>query len=322
MRASSPTLLGAALVWLIVAITGATAQPQLQATTAPAGPSARTVDLPRLFRDSANWTYQLQASKVPELLRTNYDILVIDAFFGGTRADVERLQRKPLGGRRIVLAYLSIGEAENYRYYWQDCCAGSQRPSWLYTENARWKGNFRVRFWQQPWKDIIYRSPTSYLKRIADLGFDGVYLDRIDVYSELSASGVNPRREMVTFVKELSTAGRTMRPGFLVIAQNAEELATDDSYVAVIDGIAKEDLFYGIGAEGRRNTADMVKSQLNPLLLARQKGKHILVVEYLQKPETVEKARLEIMEHGFVPYFAPRQLEKLQVENLEEDPSH
>lgn len=288
----------------------------------PAAATSATSDLPRLFRDSANWTYQLQASKVPELAGTNYDVLVIDAFFGGGRGEIQRLQQKPHGGRRIVLSYLSIGEAETYRYYWPDCCGGGRRPSWLYTENARWKGNFRVRFWQPGWKEIIYRSAASYLRRIVDLGFDGVYLDRVDVYSEMSAAGVDPRREMITFVRELAAAARALRPGFLVIAQNAEELSADDGYIATIDGIAKEDLFYGVGAEGRRNTPDMIRSQLVPLQVARQKGKHIMVVEYLQKPAEIEKARIEIMEHGFVPYFAPRQLEKLQIEDLEDDPSH
>jgi len=295
--------------------------PSADAQQGRAAPKETPADLSRIFRDSANWTYQLQASKVPELQNTNYDVVVIDAFFGGGRAEVERLRRKPFGGRRIVLSYLSIGEAEDYRYYWKECCA-ARRPSWLYTENARWKGNYRVRFWQAPWKEIIYRGLNSYLARIAALGFDGVYLDRIDVYSEMSGSGVNPRAEMVTFVKELADAGRKLRPGFLVIAQNAEELSSDDGYVAVIDGIAKEDLFYGVGSEGRRNTSDMIRSQLEPLKLAQQKGKHIMVVEYLQKPDVIEKARTEIMEHGFVPYFAPRQLERLQVENLEEDSSH
>ena len=35
-----------------------------------------------------------------------------------TAADLARLRVKPDGSRRVVLSYLSIGEAENYRYYW------------------------------------------------------------------------------------------------------------------------------------------------------------------------------------------------------------
>jgi cysteinyl-tRNA synthetase len=288
-----------------------------------AGPaSAQRTAMQRLLADASSWTYQLQAARVPELHATHYDILVVDAFFGGTRADVERLQRKPHGGRRIVLSYLSIGEAEVYRYYWQACCAEGRSPTWLYTENARWRGNYRVRFWHEEWKRIIYRDAASYLKRIVDLGFDGVYLDRIDVHSEVSGPAVQPRAEMIRFVRELSAAGKRLKPQLLVIAQNAEELLDDDAYLEAIDGIAKEDLFYGVGKEGRRNDAQMIASSLALLKRANARGKQIMVVEYLQGQATIERSRTEIIEHGFVPYFAPRELQKLQIENLEHDGSH
>jgi len=45
-------------------------------------------------------------------------------------------------------------------------------------------------------------------------------------------------------------------------------------------------------------------------------------VEYLQDPRAVAATRTEIQELGFVPYFAPRGLERLQVENLEDEDSH
>ena len=37
-------------------------------------------------------------------------------------------------------------------------------------------------YWQPEWKDIIYGNDDSYLKKILDAGFDGVYLDIIDAY--------------------------------------------------------------------------------------------------------------------------------------------
>jgi hypothetical protein len=47
-----------------------------------------------------------------------------------------------------------------------------------------------------------------------------------------------------------------------------------------------------------------------------------MVVEYLKDPRVVAASRTEIQELGFVPYFAPRGLERLQIENLEDDDSH
>ena len=52
------------------------------------------------------------------LKNTNYDLLLIEVshnniFF--TKEQIEELKIKHNGGKRIVIAYLSIGEAENYR---------------------------------------------------------------------------------------------------------------------------------------------------------------------------------------------------------------
>ncbi|MGE0699767.1 MAG: MJ1477/TM1410 family putative glycoside hydrolase [Hyphomicrobiaceae bacterium] len=275
----------------------------------------------RALLDASSWTYQLQDAKRADLGRTAYDVVIVDAFFG-TQADVEALKRKPLGGRRLVISYLSIGEAEIYRYYWARCCKGRQRPDWVLSENKRWKGNYRVRFWHPEWRAIVYEDADSYLKRIVDLGFDGVYLDRIDVHAEVSAPGIDAKAEMIGFVKALAAKAKELKPGFLVIAQNAEELLEDASYVGAIDGIAKEDLLFGVGGEGRRNEASMVSRSKALLARAREAGKQVMVVEYLQDPRTIAETRTEIQELGFVPYFAPRGLERLQVESLEDEDSH
>jgi cysteinyl-tRNA synthetase len=278
--------------------------------------------LRQLLKQSSSWVYQLQDARQADLSRTNYDVAVIDAFFGGDPKALEELRHKPLGGRRIVLSYLSIGEAEVYRYYWAQCCKGRQRPGWVLSENKKWRGNYRVQFWHPEWKTIIYGDANSYLKRIIDAGFDGVYLDRIDVYSEVSQTGIDPRAEMVRFVSALAAKARALKPDFLVIAQNAEELLDDRSYLATIDGIAKEDLLFGAAADGRRNPTDTISPSMMRLRRAVAAGKQVMVVEYLQEPRTIAAARTELQELGFVPYFAPRNLERLQIENLEDEDSH
>jgi cysteinyl-tRNA synthetase len=291
-------------------------------TTTAQTRDGRADNLRQLLLQSSSWTYQLQDAKQADLGRTAYDIVVMDAFFGGGKSEIEALRRKPLGGRRILLSYLSIGEAEVYRYYWAACCKGSKRPAWVLTENKRWRGNFRVQFWHPDWRAIIYEAADSYLKRIVDQGFDGVYLDRIDVHSEVSGTGIDPRAEMIRFVRALSAKARALKPDFLIIAQNAEELLDDDSYIVAIDGIAKEDLLFGVDGEGRRNGTGMIRDSMARLKRATEAGKQVMVVEYLQDPRTVAATRIEIQELGFVPYFAPRGLERLQVENLEDEDSH
>lgn len=116
---------------------------------------------------------------------TNYDALIMDAFFKDGTAfsadEVAQLRDKDNAGKRLVIAYMSIGEAENYRYYWQEGWT-LRNPDWLDEENPDWPGNYKVRYWDKDWKSIIYGNGNAYLDRILAAGFDGVYLDIIEAF--------------------------------------------------------------------------------------------------------------------------------------------
>jgi len=115
---------------------------------------------------------------------TNYDLVIADLFFEEVQLgpeDIERMKSKANGGKRLVIAYMSIGEAEDYRYYWVTGWEPGN-PSWLDDENPRWKGNYKVKYWEQEWQQIIFGKAGSYLDRIIEAGFDGVYLDIIEAF--------------------------------------------------------------------------------------------------------------------------------------------
>ncbi|HFE53470.1 MAG TPA: hypothetical protein ENK07_08500 [Bacteroidetes bacterium] len=121
---------------------------------------------------------------VETLASTNYDMLILDYSFNGesyASEDLARLKRKANGGRRLVISYMSIGEAEDYRFYWRSEWKKSP-PAWLLDENPEWPGNYTVRYWYPQWQSIIVDSTESFLGRILRAGFDGVYLDKVDVY--------------------------------------------------------------------------------------------------------------------------------------------
>ncbi len=115
---------------------------------------------------------------------TDYDVLIIDAFYDGTiltSSQVNALGTKGSGGSRLVIAYMSIGEAEDYRYYWQSSW-NSTPPDWLAGENPDWPGNYKVKYWDSDWQGVIFGSSSGYLDKILAAGFDGVYLDIIDAF--------------------------------------------------------------------------------------------------------------------------------------------
>ena len=142
--------------------------------------------------DADNFLYLINlegfASKtefINSVTATNYDLLIIDLFFNdGSRfsaAEIDQLRQKANGGRRLVVCYMSIGEAEDYRYYWKSGW-NLFPPDWIEKENPDWEGNYKVRYWDKKWQDIIFGNDESYLKLILDAGFNGVYLDIIDAY--------------------------------------------------------------------------------------------------------------------------------------------
>jgi cysteinyl-tRNA synthetase len=131
-------------------------------------------------------SFSSQDQFVGTLDATEYDVFVIDLFCAGAQldpSDIAQLQTKPGGARRLVLCYMSIGEAEDYRWYWQPGWS-SEPPEWLGPENPDWPGNYMVEFWNTAWQSIIYGDSTAYLDRILSAGFDGVYLDKIDAFED------------------------------------------------------------------------------------------------------------------------------------------
>ncbi len=125
---------------------------------------------------------------------TAYDVVIMDCFFNEelfSNGEIESLKIKgdsdgdastnTNGGKRLVVSYMSIGEAEDYRFYWQKSWK-LKRPDWLKRENPNWEGNYKVKYWKSGWKDVILNDTDGYLKKVLDSGFDGVYLDIIDAF--------------------------------------------------------------------------------------------------------------------------------------------
>jgi cysteinyl-tRNA synthetase len=331
------------------------AQPAAAQVIAPTAPATRGLEQRAGLGEIRSWGYQLQRANPERVAASPFDLVVVDYSHNGTesgrfsRAEVERMRKRPDGGRRVVLAYLSIGEAEDYRYYWNDAwietvsvvddpavagrsprslpaevtvdrgavslkavrLAKLSAPAWLGRENERWPGNFLVRYWDPAWQAIVFGAGDSYLTRIIEAGFDGVFLDRIDTFQTVAAERPEARQEMVRFVIDLARRARASRPGFLVVPQNGEQLLADPAYLGVIDAVAKEDLIYGEEADGRRNPVSVVSRSMRWLAPAVNRGVLVLVVEYIRDRALAEQLRGDIERRGFVPYFGVRALDRL-----------
>jgi cysteinyl-tRNA synthetase len=323
-RACLPTV--AAALAVLFALLAPTQLAKAQ-TAVPARPLALTgKPAASPLGHAKSWGYQLQGLDPTALARTPYDVLVIDYSRDGTdaaaltAAQVAALKSKPDGGKRLVLSYLSIGEAEDYRFYWRTYWGwlwGLFAPSWRSKHNAEWRGNYAVRYWEDGWQRIIVGPGNSYLDRILKAGFDGVYLDKIDSSIEAVAkSNPEARGQMIAFVARIAERGRKERKGFLVVPQNGAELLMDSGYRAVIDGLGKEDLLYGEEKSGEPNKPDSIAKQTRLLHMLTADGKPVLAVEYIDKADEIAAARKRLVELGFVPHFADRALDQMRIGDL------
>lgn len=270
----------------------------------------------------------MQNLNVAEVRGSAVDLIVADATSGAsgggalTTDDVAALKIKPDGSKRLAISYLSIGEAEDYRPdYFTPEYMTEDAPDWLLSENEKWKGNRLIRFCEEGWQRTIlgdengrnlYNSvEPSPLYKLIELGFDGVYLDRVDVYGEVQKQCPDAARKMVDFVSRLAAHARRKNPRFIVILQNAEELLEHTAMIEAIDAVAKEDLFYGADHSERENPDSMVAPILRHLARARAAGRPVLVLDYLRDPAKRAADRAKIEAQGFIPYFGPRNLDKL-----------
>jgi cysteinyl-tRNA synthetase len=282
--------------------------------------------------DPASFAYILQAdsfaktksSAVAQLKESGRDWIVLDATFAGDtpweQADLDTI-RSGKAGRKVV-AYLSIGEAEDYRPYWQYGWVSNGKrtaaaPAWLGIENPDWKGNYQVKYWNVDWQKLILAEIDVAMAR----GFDGVYLDIVDGFEtyEQGADGylddrMNPetkqtyRRDMVDWVKAIAARARAKNPVALVIPQNGSQLAAHKDFVEVISAQGIEDLFTNGNKLQHTSHTDEILSHLKTLASAK---KPVLLIEYPKTPERQALSKKLAKENGLVWLVTDRQLKTL-----------
>ncbi len=270
-----------------------------------------------------SWAIQLRYIDRDRLAHAPVDLIVIDharhpednVEHPFTSAEIEPLKMQPNGSRRLVLAYLSIGEAERYRAYWQPQWDNpATKPRWLGAENPRWPGDYQVKFADPDWQAVIFGKSSSYLERIMAGGFDGIYLDRVDAFQDVETTMPGAEDAMVGFVSRLADQARRIDPKFLIVMQNAEELTRHRSILARIDAVAKEDLVFGTGNSEELNPTTMVDDSVQNLRRAKRAGLKVFALEYVSEAGKVAKARELAQREGFLIHFTERLLGTLSLD--------
>ena len=262
-----------------------------------------------------DFLYQLQRANPKRIGKTAFDLVVVSIAAAGNSPEVIPALKESEGGDKLILAYMSIGQAETYREYWQSEWADDP-PAWLDEPDAVWTDDYWVRYWDPEWQQIIYGTPESYLDRIMALGFDGVYLDRVDTYEyyEERDGRETAAQEMVDFILDFTRYARERQPGFGVFPQNSEELGVIfPEYLDEMTGVGVEDLYYGYPRDHEPSPAEWTAEREEILNQWVEAGKLVLVIDYSAKAEQIADAYKRSLDRGYVEYVTDRSLGRLRI---------
>lgn len=342
----------------------ATAAVPTPAPSDRASPAAVTTDTssyaePLPLEQVTFWAYQLQdisrPGAVDALVDSHYDMLVLeptrtDWSSGDKYFDTQRMVARLKGSkasdgvhRKLVVAYVDIGQAEDWRWYWTWSTDWNCRPprpaDWpgyiLSCDPDGWTGNYPVAYWDEDWKNVmIYgldlptdpaREYNSAIDQAIQDGFDGIYLDWVEGYENeavvtaAGTAGLDAAAEMIAFIRELREYATARQPGFLLIQQNAVELIHGHpELVGVIDAIAQEAIWFDGEATDdwndpdgydRENDSDLTDYYLEALAKYQDAGLPVFNCEYAL--DYADAAYANSYAEGLVPLVTRTSLSRL-----------
>ncbi len=308
------------------------------------------------------WGYQIQGvdddGAIDVLVESHYDMLVLEPtrtdaelLDFDTKSMVERLKATMAGDgahRKLIIAYVDIGEAEDWRWYWtwskepeeaqipEEVDLPADWPDYIVARDPDgWAGNYPVAYWDTQWQDIIIYGRTrgttderDYASAVDELildGFDGIYLDWVEgfenthVIAAAEAEGLDPAQEMIDFIAAIRDYARQRDPDFLIIQQNAAALIEGHpDLLDHIDAIAQEGVWYdGVAGDDWEdiegyffNEQDLVDEYIGFLGRYLAGNVPVFVCEYALAGNAAD-AYDRAEANGYVPYVTRRSLGRL-----------
>jgi len=305
------------------------------------------------------WAYQIQDLSEPgavdKLASSHYDMLVLEPTRTDWSSDDRHFDTKGMVSqlrdskasdgvhRKLVIAYIDIGEAEDWRWYWtwsEEWPYGEPHPAdWpdyiLTHDPDGWEGCYPVAYWDEEWKDIViygrnqdsspYGDYNSIIDEVIKDGFDGIYLDWVEAFeddavaAEAQKEGKDPAVEMIRFIQEMRDYAALRDTDFIIIQQNAAALCEGHSELfSKIDAISQEAIWYdgdafddwdapdGYDFANDSSLTDYYLEYLDQYLEA---GIPVFDCEY--SLEYAGEAYSKSYHEGYIPYCTRRSLSRL-----------
>ncbi len=229
-----------------------------------------------------------------------FDMVILDSDNHPPLEDLERTVTR--------IAYVSLGEAEDYRFYWNKI----KDQAWVLEENPDWQGNYYVDVRALDWHSLIIR---ELIPKIIAQGFDGIMLDTIDMAQMLEEK--DPQKftgassAMVQLIKKI----HQQYPHLLLISNNGFGLLKQ--IAPFLNGVLVEDItmtidfvhndYVEVPQQDREYKIKILREIMHDFHLP------VFSIDYVasQNQELVQRCLKQARQLGFKPYVAEKKLSRI-----------
>jgi uncharacterized protein (TIGR01370 family) len=236
-----------------------------------------------------SWLYYIKDVDVDKVVEAKVDMVVIDLETKTgpiTKVEVQRIK----DSGKVVIAYLSLGEAEDYRPYWDQQWKPGH-PEWLGKQSTVWKGNYVVKdLMSKEWTEVSKKQLTT----VKQLGFDGIVVAGVN--------GSNGQADL--YLTRVAEFAKKDNDDFKVFVQDY----LSDQLFDKIDGVVKQGLTYNLFGVANKNVA----AQVARLKQWTERNKKVFVVEFVD-PTKWQIANKTIADNQWLGYNGPVELNAINV---------
>lgn len=253
-----------------------------------------------------NWVCVYSRDASPTEI-AKFDLAVLDS---DAHPELRNLSRTGT----ILIGYVSLGEAAEYRTYWPNVVG----KSWLLDKNPNWDSYF-VDVRAEEWHRVLTE---KIIPGILQKGFDGLFLDTIDTAKYLEKyhpDGKYPGAQaaMVKLIKRI----RQKFPKVFILGNRGFSIL--DETGRWLDGVVAESVFSTLDFE--RDTVRVRSEQeyaKEIALLQRAKNKfglEVFTLDYLPpaNDNQIQAVIARSRSLGFLPYISTKELDRIYSYTLE-----
>ncbi len=229
-----------------------------------------------------------------------YDLLILEAEGVG---DLSAADKKG----RLCVGYMSVGEAENTRWFWPDL---KSKP-WVLDVNPDWPDSRLVDVRSKEWQDLVVDVIAA---NLIAAGYDGFILDNVDTAEALLRRDADLYKGADEAMAGIIRRLRKTYPDAVIIANGGLSIVPE--VAGSLDAMMYEGTFSTWRAKpdggfGYAEIPPKTKTWLRPRLLrVKSSGLPILSLEYADPadPAEVKRVRDAVAAAGNNPYISVRDL--------------